>query len=376
MIPLRRFASLILPRRLSAAAGCALALVSVADSPSGWPAASTRVPFDATDFFLPAAATPVDWSATPTLACPDLTTFAALMGVGNFAGSAAGVRVSPPAHGVCEQIAFFARTAAYEAARADYLLEFGKCINLGGGFGACLHDLHRDYRDAVHLAREQYDARLGVCDLLGSSGYRPDINPRAFSHVVDNPFWPLIPGRTLVYRTRTSEGVEEIRVTTLPDSIVIDGVRCATVHDVVRLGDELIEDTDDWYAQHRNGDVWYMGELARNYEDGQLVDLHGSWRAGVDGALPGVQMLRRPRRGDAYRQEFLLGEAEDLARVVARGVNVTVPVGTFRDCLQTEETTPLEPDAQEQKYYAAGIGMVLAVNREGERTELVQIIDP
>ena len=50
--------------------------------------------------------------------------------------------------------------------------------------------------------------------------------------------------------------------------------------------------------------------------------------------------------------------------------------GTFPDCLQTEETTPLEPDAREQKYYAAGIGMVLAVNHEGERTELVQIIDP
>ena len=374
MIPLRSFTSRFLSRRLSAAAGCALALAGA--DPAGDPAGSTRAPFAVADLCLPAVATPVDWSATPTLAFPDVATLAAVVWSGHASGAAAGAMTAPPVHGVCEQVAFFARSAAYEAARADYLLEFGKCISVGGGFGSCLHDLNRAYREAVQLAREQYEGRLQVCDLLGSGAYNPDINPRDFSHVVDNRFWPLIPGRTLVYRKTTPEGVEETRVTTLPDTIVIDRVRCAIVRDVVRLGDELVEDTDDWFAQHRNGDVWYMGELARNYEDGQLVDLDGSWRAGTDGALPGVQMLRAPRRGDAYRQEFLLGEAEDLARIVARGVSVTVRAGTFPDCLQTEETTPLEPDAREQKYYAAGIGMVLAVNHEGERTELVQIIDP
>lgn len=375
MIPLRRFTSLCLPRRLSAAAGCALALVGADRSPSD-PGGSTRAPFAVADLCLPAAATPVDWSAIPALAFPDVATLAAVVWSGNASAAAAGAMAAPPVHGVCEQVAFFARSAAYEAARADYLLAFGKCISVGGGFGSCLQDLNRVYREAVQLAREQYEARLEVCDLLGSGAYNPGLDPRDFTHVVDNRFWPMTPGRTLVYRKTTAEGVQETRVTTLPGTIVIGGVRCAIVRDVVRLDGELIEDTDDWFAQHRNGDVWYMGELARNYENGELVDLDGSWRAGTDGAVHGVQMLRAPGRGDAYRQEFLLGEAEDIARVVARGVRVTVRAGTFPDCLQTEETTPLEPDAQEQKYYAAGIGMVLAVNRAGERTELVQIIDP
>jgi hypothetical protein len=194
--------------------------------------------------------------------------------------------------------------------------------------------------------------------------------------MVTNIYFPLVPGRTLVYHSQTPEGLEVVSVTTLAPTFVIAGVECRQVRDVVTLAGELVEDTIDWYAQHQNGNVWYFGEVAKNYEDGVLDNLDGSWRTGKDGAKPGIQMLANPTPETAYRQEFLINEAEDIAEVEALNRTITVPYGTFTGCLQTEETTLLEPGARTFMYYAPGVGLVLEVNPDtGERVELVQIIN-
>jgi hypothetical protein len=342
-------------------AACVLVLGQLAPTgDAGAPAPPAAAPLASAAGGWPLSASgPVDWSGT-TLAAELLAP------VGPFL---------PPPRDPCGQVAFIARTAAFEQARADYLFAVGKCVNAHGSFARCLRELHDGYREAIQLAREQYEARLEACDLLDESAYRPRIEPREFRADVDNRFLPFVPGRTLVYRKTTREGVEETRVTTRRETVEINGVTCRVVRDVVRLDGELIEDTDDWFAQHRGGAVWYFGEIARNYEDGMLADLDGSWRYGRDGALPGIVMLAEPRRGNAYRQEFMLNAAEDLAEVVGRGVTVTVPYGTFHDCLETEDTTPLEPDANEHKFYAPGVGLVLEVDGEGGRNELVAIVD-
>ena len=140
------------------------------------------------------------------------------------------------------------------------------------------------------------------------------------------------------------------------------------------MAGELIEDTADWYAQDSAGNVWYFGELSKNYEEGELVDIDGSWKAGVDGAIPGIVMLADPRPGDVYRQEYALGEAEDMATVVNRDEEaVVVPYGDFsEEILKNGEYTPIDPEVFEFKYYSPGVGMVLEVNPEtGERVELV-----
>ena len=78
-------------------------------------------------------------------------------------------------------------------------------------------------------------------------------------------------------------------------------------------------------------------------------------------------------KNDPNRQEFALATAEDNALVVSLNATVTVPRGTFTHCLKTLETTPLEPDARENKYYASGVGNVLTVDLEaGERIKLVK----
>jgi hypothetical protein len=210
----------------------------------------------------------------------------------------------------------------------------------------------------------------------GGSPARPPASPAAtFSATVDNPFFPLRPGMRWQYRARTEDGVETTVVAVTGHVRTVAGVPCVEVRDTVRLDGKTIEDTLDWYAQHRDGAVWYFGEDTKEYEDGKVVSTEGSWEAGVKGAQPGVIMPAQPRPGDQYRQEYYKGHAEDTARVIAVGRSARVPAGAYDGLVVTEETTPLEPTVREHKYYARGVGPVLTVDvgGDGARDELVSV---
>ena len=133
----------------------------------------------------------------------------------------------------------------------------------------------------------------------------------------------------------------------------------------------------DWLAQDVDGNVWYLGEVAQNFENGKFANLDGSWEAGVDGAKPGFWMKGDPAVGDVYRQELLLREAEDVGAVLSLSETVTVSAGSFAHCLQTRDATPLEPGVFGHNFYAPGVGLVLEVNPEtGEQLELVEFSLP
>jgi hypothetical protein len=149
-----------------------------------------------------------------------------------------------------------------------------------------------------------------------------------------------------------------VRVTVTDNTKDILGISATVVRDQVFVDGKLAEDTLDWYAQDRQGNVWYMGEDTKEYEDGKVVSTEGSWEAGVDGAQAGVIMPAQPEIGLTYRQEYYEGEAEDLAKAVALDETVEVPAGFFIGVLVTEDWTPLEPKLLERKYYAPGIGVV------------------
>ena len=84
-------------------------------------------------------------------------------------------------------------------------------------------------------------------------------------------------------------------------------------------------------------------------------------------------MLAHPEAGQTYREEYYKGHAEDRSRVLALDQQAEVPFGHFTDVLLTEDYTPIEPDVLELKFYAKGIGQVLAQTVSGgsEREELV-----
>jgi hypothetical protein len=205
--------------------------------------------------------------------------------------------------------------------------------------------------------------------------YNPSIDPAHFVAAIDNPYMPLVPGTTFTYRSNSIAEPESIVVTVTDGRRTVLGVSCVVVDDRVWVNSELVEATFDWYAQDDSPNVWYFGEDSRSYEGGVVVSTEGSWEADVDDAKPGIVMRGSPGVGDAYRQEYLQGEAEDMAEVLGLTESVAVPYGSYVNCLKTREWTPLEPGFEEHKYYAPGVGLVLTASGQGDqaREELVSV---
>jgi hypothetical protein len=197
-----------------------------------------------------------------------------------------------------------------------------------------------------------------------------ELDPAEFTTDIDNPYWPMRPGSRWVYR----EGPQRVEVTVTPRTRRIAGIEARVVHDVVSENGELVEDTYDWYAQDSDGNIWYLGEDTKEYENGEVASTEGSWEAGVDGAQAGILLPAEPKVGMKYRQEYYEGKAEDAGEVLALDARVRVPFGAFEDVLQTKDTTPLEPDLVEHKFYAKGVGPVLSrtVSGGSDREELVE----
>ena len=218
----------------------------------------------------------------------------------------------------------------------------------------------------------------------GGGGDQPQLGPAhldssQFVATVDNPYFPLTPGTIWEYDATEGDSKERVVVTVLDKTKVVDGVTATVVHDLVTdaASGKLVEDTYDWYAQDKKGNVWYLGEDTKAY-DGTKVDTHGSWEAAVDGARAGFLMVADPKVGRTYHQEYYKGEAEDVGEVIATGESVTGPTGTYDRVVTTEDTTALEPDLVEHKWYAPGVGIVKEADIKGgnEKVTLVKLTRP
>jgi len=309
----------------------------------------------------------------------------------------------------CSTTSEAAQTACIYETRDDYLINWAVCINTidREERAECLDEVEEERTEADEECAEQFEAREEVCELIGQGRYDPDYDPEDFEDpesigygpddVAPNPWLPLVPGSKWVYEAED----EVIVVEVLEDTMEIDGVTCAVVRDVVyEVGeddgddedsiveddDEMpgdpVEDTLDWFAQDKDGNIWYFGEISLNYEDGQIGDIEGSWKTGEEGARPGILVPALPLAGDVYRQEWLLGDAEDVAEVVSTAAEPELGEDNVGDCsagcLQTLEWNPLESDSYEYKYYQAGVGMVQEMDLEDPEStvELVEYIVP
>ncbi len=185
----------------------------------------------------------------------------------------------------------------------------------------------------------------------------------------DNPYFPLVPGTTFHYRSRTPDGIEIEDFTVTSATKVVAGVTTRVAEDIVRLNGVITEHTFDWFAQDtQSGDVWYFGEDSRQFDPvtGMPIGREGSWEAGRKGAEAGILMEGHPQVGDTYREEFAAGIAEDMARVLSLDARANVPYGNFRGCLKTENFSALDPGTLENKYYCQGVGLVLEVDGKTE----------
>ncbi len=207
------------------------------------------------------------------------------------------------------------------------------------------------------------------------TAYHPTIDPARFQAEVDNPYFPLIPGTTFSFLETLGGETSENEVTVTQDTKTILGIRCVVVHDTLKRKGVLKEETFDWYAQDEDGTVWYMGEATTEFLGGKRVSTEGSWEAGVDGALPGIMMVKDPKPGEPYRQEYLANHAEDMGQIVERNVTVTVPYGTFTGCIKTKEWSMLEA-GHESKWYCKGLGVVRTESTSKEVATLVSVAKP
>jgi hypothetical protein len=207
--------------------------------------------------------------------------------------------------------------------------------------------------------------------------YKPVIQAADFTAGTNltNSYMPFEPGKTYIFEGQTAEGKEHIELKRLAETKIIMGITCIVVNDKSWVNGVLIEDTLDWYAQDNTGTVWYFGEGVKNYNaDGTFKDTKGSWTAGDDGAMPGIVMPANPATGLKYRQEYYFNNAEDEAEILETGLTVSVAQGTFQNCLKTHDFTALEPDLNENKFYAPGIGVIKEVNiTDNETLELIDI---
>jgi hypothetical protein len=213
-------------------------------------------------------------------------------------------------------------------------------------------------------------AALLLAEVASGTPVLPDFNSATFdpNQPIDNPYFPMTSGATLRY-TASEDGQpidSYFEHTNAGPGPVIAGVQSFVQRDREFEDGLLIEDTFDYFAQDANGNVWYLGEDATAYEyddDGNLIDTDtsGSWRAGVNNALPGFIMPVDLETGFNYYQEFAPDdEAVDQGTTYALLDSLTVNGVTYEDVLQVLETTDLEPDEFEFKYYAPGVGLILA----------------
>jgi len=214
-------------------------------------------------------------------------------------------------------------------------------------------------------------------DQLPTGADPVNLNPSDFSADITNPYWPMKPGARWIYR-----GVEEgespqdiVIVATATTKQLANGITARVVRDTARSEGQIVEDTVDWYAQDSAGNVWYMGEQTAEFENGKIVSRAGSWEAGKDGALPGIMIPAQPEVGQKYRQEYKKGEAEDNGEVLATSNMVGVKAGRYKGSLVTMDTSTIEPDVVEFKFYAPNVGPLLALDVSGgaAREELVKI---
>ena len=198
-------------------------------------------------------------------------------------------------------------------------------------------------------------------------------------HVVDNQWFPLVPGMTWRYRgVKDGEPSREIMVATSKTK-TIQGVPCTVVSDELYLSGKLEERTLDYYAQDKDGNVWYFGEdTAELNPDGTVKTTEGTWRAGRDGASAGIFMPADPQVGQSFRQEYYKGQAEDHFRILSLSEQVTTPGASSDQAMLTMEWTPLEPNVVDHKYYVQGIGTVLEKTAKGptERNTLLSVQKP
>ena len=261
----------------------------------------------------------------------------------------------------------------------------------------CIEEVAEERGEDTEECTDVLEARLEVCEKLDDATHEVAFGEEHAENFVDpleigvtidpNPWFPLVQGNVWIYEASGidedgEEVEEEIVVTVTGDVKLIEGIRCLVVNDTGSEDGEVLEDTDDWFAQDKDGNIWYCGEISEEREtfDGdeppepELISLEGSWKSGREDGKAGMLLPFAPTVGQVFRQEVLFGDAEDIIEIESlAGTESAEAASCSETCLVTLDYTPLEPGEFENKYYAPGIGLIVETKiGSSERVELVE----
>jgi len=192
-----------------------------------------------------------------------------------------------------------------------------------------------------------------------------------FVKAINNPYFPLVPGSTSIFSGTkdTSKLIQQITITKKTRKIM--NVTCVEVDSTLTVDDKLAENTINWYAQDKQGNVWSFGVSVKKYStSGKVTSTAGTWLAGSNGALPGIVMQANPDANLTYRQNYYKGHAEDIAQVLSLNESVTGTSGSYTNVLEIKEWTPLQPDVVVNKWYAKDVGLIMSKEVQGGNQEL------
>jgi hypothetical protein len=297
----------------------------------------------------------------------------------------------------CSATARLIHQACLLEAGDDRFLARAKCVNVADARARreCLTDAKASRAEGTKSCHGTLAWRRSWCTRLGEARYDPPFTPDLFDTNYGglsnpNPYFPLGIGQRRVYE---GEG-ERTDVEVLNATKLIEGVTCIVVRDLVYVGGFLKEATDDWFAAGRDGSTWYCGEEVKDYEtfegdlprQPELVSRDGTFKHGRDGDKAGIAMPSRAQVGQVWREEFSLGNAEDVSEVLSTTYaygqdaeldrlvprELAMRMCTGRDCIVIRAVALLEPNQYALKYHARGIGVFLETKPvEGKTLQLV-----
>jgi len=291
-------------------------------------------------------------------------------------------------------------SALFTACRAgttdDFYTAKAKCINVeeAAERRECLDEAKQARQEGQQLCEEQREGRLDACRSLGEDRYDPDLDPSLFDDprhpTHPNPYFPMAVDNRWEYRGGDETNVVEV----VDETKRIEDLTCQVFRDRVFRKGDLAEDTDDWFVPAKDGSVWYCGEEVKDYQSfegdvprrPELVAIDGSFKMGRDLDKPGIIFPAAPKKGQFHREEFSLGNAEDVTEILSvryafgadPQLDTLVPRALAErlcsgDCVVTRNFSLLEPGVSARKYYARGIGFFLEVSPD--TAEVLQLVD-
>jgi len=215
------------------------------------------------------------------------------------------------------------------------------------------------------VARTQSGARVTFSTVKDWNLKGENLSPRGHNPL----YFPLKPGfRYIMEYPNHPHGLLRIEVMILDQTEPFDipGIgkfECAVVQEEEFYDGRFDQQAHNWFCSDKTTNSMYtFGEISWELDQVGRKVFAGTWRVGdPDGngmAEPGLLMPEPFNVGDKYIFDGHEAEAYGYTENMEKGITITVPAGTFKDCVRTREYSLTNPSDITDKWWCPGVGIV------------------